>query len=111
YFYADTPLPEAEILDFAQILPPFEKVGEFGPVVSLNGELNAPPELGAAVAALLAEAGRPAAQTLLGITPYPNGRYAALAAPRPSAWRRALLSIALAFFAAGLVISQVHPLL
>src|SRR5690606_38748266 len=31
--------------------------------------------------------------------------------PRPSAWRLALLSIALAFFAAGLVISQVHPLL
>jgi len=109
YFHTDTALPHAEVVDFARIMPPFEQVGDIGPIVALNGELSAPHELSRAVAMLLAGEGRLVADTLLGITPYPNGRIVALAAPRPLAWRWWLLAAGMWLLAGGLVMSQVHP--
>lgn len=111
FFHVATDLPEAEILDFAYIVPDFEKVGAFGPIVALNGELGAPVDVVERVSSLLAQAGRPATQPLLRIAAYPEGRAAALVAPRRAPLRDVWMALALAFVGMGVAMGRLYPVL
>lgn len=111
YFHADSALPQAEILDPALIMPTFETVGDFGPIVTLNGELNGPASLSRAVGDLLQHKGHSVSAALWGITPYVDGRDVALAAQRPMPGRLLWLVLGMGLLAAGLAVSQLQPLL
>ncbi|WP_108484448.1 hypothetical protein [Oceaniglobus ichthyenteri] len=111
YFFVELPPSQAEILDFANIMPPYEKVGAYGPIVTLNGELGVSEQLSEHVATLLAGVSRPTVADLVGIRPYPEGRAVALSAPRPSPWRFVWVTLGLVFFGAGSALGRFLPIL
>jgi len=111
FFHHNGQMAEAEVLDFARIMPGFEKVGAVGPIVALNGELVASRDVRDSVAVLLDAAGRRVAGPLLGIAPYPEGRAAALTAPRPVPFRWVGVVVAVALLGGGLTMSRLHLVL
>lgn len=111
FFHIDLPINPHEVVDPARWLPGFEKVGDFGPIVALNGQMGAPGAVSRGVVAALEGQARAQADTLLAVALFPEGRAAALSGIPASPWRHLVAALTVLSLATGFVLSRVLPLI
>ncbi|WP_226783213.1 hypothetical protein [Oceaniglobus trochenteri] len=109
YFYTVAPMTEIEVLDMARLMPTYEKVGDYGPVAAINGELDAIAALDGALSDILRARGREVADSLVGIAAYPEGRAAALSEPKRSLPGYVLALAAMIALIFGGALSRLRP--
>ncbi|WP_172961078.1 hypothetical protein [Oceaniglobus roseus] len=104
YAYWPMPVRPVEVLDPTQVLPPYDEVGPFGPILTLNGTAGWSGAMNAEVETFLADTGRPLSGPALAVAPFMNGRVAALEAlDGPPRTQRVLLLLGALFVALGVV--------